>query len=169
MKKIFIIIIFLSYFSLAKTSNINDFQIDGISLGDSLLDHYELSEVKKRESTKVSYPDSNYKGMTLKTKSRKFDSLRITYNGSDTKYIILSIAGSINFDNDIQGCKKKMKEILNNLENSYKDIKYVQEDTPYGYDKSGKSMTYGYAFYLDRGAIDLYCLDMSDEYRKKTT
>ena len=49
MKKI-LLIIFISYISLIaplKSDNIQNFQIEGISLGDSLLDFFSVSEIKK--------------------------------------------------------------------------------------------------------------------------
>ena len=49
MKKFFIILL-LSYFSLANSEEIKDFQINGISLGDSALDHFKLSTIKKNKS-----------------------------------------------------------------------------------------------------------------------
>ena len=62
-----------------------------------------------------------------------------------------------------------MKEILNDIKNSFKDITILQnKDTPYKPDTLGKSVTNGHTFYLDRGAVDLYCMDLSDEYRKAT-
>jgi hypothetical protein len=168
MKKFFIILL-LSYFSLANSEEIKDFQINGISLGDSALDHFKLSEIKKNEINKITYPDSNYSSISLNSNNGNFDALQITYNDFDPKYKILSIAGRIIFEKkNTIACKKKMNKILNDLQNSFEDMKYVQEDTPYYYDKLGKSMTYGYVFYLKRGAIDLYCSDLSNEYMKAT-
>ena len=147
---------------------INDFQISGIGINDSLLQHYKQTQIKKSEADKIIYPDSQYAAITLPVKSGNFEFLQVTYNNNDPKYKVLSIAGRILFDNNITGCKNQMEEILNNLKNNFKNMKYVKEDTPFSFDKSGKSLTYGYVFYLDEGAIDLYCNDLSDEYTKKT-
>jgi hypothetical protein len=168
MKKFFIILL-LSYFSLANSEEIKDFQINGISLGDSAINHFKLSEIKKNEINKIIYPDSSYSAISLNSNNGNFDAIQITYNDYDPKYKILSIAGRIIFEKkNTIACKKKMKKILNDLQISFKDLKYVQEDTPYNFDKFGKSMTYGYVFYLERGAIDLYCSDLSNEYMEAT-
>ena len=42
MKKFITVFVFFSYSVLA--DNISDFEIDGISIGDSLLDYYSVSE-----------------------------------------------------------------------------------------------------------------------------
>ena len=171
MKKIFIIIIFFSLcFTIpSQADDITDFEIEGISLGDSLLDHYKLDRIKKREIDKITYPDSNYSAIAFKIDGN-FESLQVTYNNLDPKYKIISIAGRILYERkDINVCKKKMKEILNDIKNSFKDISIQQnKDRPYKPDTLGRSVTFGHTFYLDRGAVDLYCMDLSDEYRKAT-
>ena len=49
MKKLFIIIIiFISFQSLSKADDISDFQIEGMSIGDSLLDYMSKEEIKKK-------------------------------------------------------------------------------------------------------------------------
>jgi len=147
---------------------INNFEISGISLGDSLLQHYDRSEIDTNVANKIIYPDSQFAAIAMPKKDDNFEFLQVTYKNNDPKYKVLSIAGRIQFYNDIAGCKKQMEEILSSLKNSYKDMKYVKEDTPYTFDKSGKSLTYGYVFYLEKGAIDLYCTDLDNEYIKKT-
>ena len=160
----------LSFQSLTKADEISDFEIEGISLGDSLLDHFKLDRIKKREIDKITYPDSNYSAIAFKLDGSNFESLQVTYNNLDPKYIIISIAGRILYEKkDVNACKKKMKEILNDIKDTFKDISIQQrEDKPYKPDTLGKSVTFGHTFYLDQGAVDLYCMDLSDEYRKAT-
>ena len=40
-----IIIFFLNFHSLVKADDIRDFEMEGISIGDSLLDHYSKEEI----------------------------------------------------------------------------------------------------------------------------
>ena len=167
MKKFFIIIfIFFGIISHSIADNINEFEISGISIGDSLTQHYKQEQIETNVANKIIYPDSQFAAITMPIKSGNFEFLQVTYKDKDPKYKVLSIAGRIMFDNDIIGCKKQMEEILSDLKISFKNLKYVKEDTPYTFDKSGKSHTYGYVFYLDEGAIDLYCTDLGDEFKK---
>ena len=48
-----IIVLSLSLMPPAKSDDISDFQIDGVSIGDSLLDHYSEYEIKKA----MNYPN----------------------------------------------------------------------------------------------------------------
>ena len=150
------------------SDDVNEFEISGISIGDSLIHHYTQGQIETNVANKIIYPDSQFAAITMPIKSGNFEHLQVTYKDKDPKYKVLSIAGRIMFDNDIIGCKKQMEEILSDLKISFKNLKYVKEDTPYTFDKSGKSLTYGYVFYLDEGAIDLYCTDLGDEFKKKS-
>ena len=167
MKNFFLVII-ISIISInySKSEDINEFEISGISIGDSLIQHYEHGQIETNVANKIIYPDSQFAAITMPVKSGNFEYLQVTYKDKDPKYKLLSIAGRIIFNNDIIGCKKQMENILSDLKITFKDLKYVKEDTPYTFDKSGKSLTYGYVFYLDEGAIDLYCTDLGDEFKK---
>tara|TARA_A100001015_G_C14928008_1_gene687278 strand:+ start:552 stop:1136 length:585 start_codon:yes stop_codon:yes gene_type:complete len=169
MKKLFLaIILLLSTMSHLIADDISEFEISGISIGDSLIQHYDQGQIETNVANKIIYPDSQFAAITMPVKSENFEFLQVVYKDQDPKYKLLSIAGRIAFDNNILGCKKQMEEILRDLKIRFKDLKYVKEDTPYTFDKSGKSLTYGYVFYLDEGAIDLYCTDLGDEFKKIT-
>ena len=75
MKKLFIIIIiFISFQSLAKADDIRDFQIEGISVGDSLLDHFDIAKIK--EGLKDWYPDKTFSYSEFRDKKiKQFDKL----------------------------------------------------------------------------------------------
>ena len=51
MKKIstYLFLIFFSFLESSHAENIKDFQIEGISLGDSLLDHFSKKMIKKNK------------------------------------------------------------------------------------------------------------------------
>ena len=69
MKK-FLIILILSFFSYAEGSEIEDFEIEGISIGDSLLDFFEESEIIK----KFYYNNKKYFSFgSAKYKSENYD------------------------------------------------------------------------------------------------
>ena len=43
-----VLILTFNYQSLAKANDIRDFQIEGMSIGDSLLDYLKISKIKKK-------------------------------------------------------------------------------------------------------------------------
>ena len=56
-KFIIFLILIISFLSWAKADDIRDFQIEGISIGDSLLDYFSLTEVINKQN---SYSDKGY-------------------------------------------------------------------------------------------------------------
>ena len=80
MKRLLLILILtLSYQSLTKADDIRDFQIEGISIGDSLLDFYSRSIIKDAiKNTKNNYKDKSFYRVYLDSKTfsfKKYDGL----------------------------------------------------------------------------------------------
>ena len=115
MKKIFAYL-FLLLFTLQTLSqadvagdDIRDFQIEGMTVGDSLLDYFSEEEIKIEKKYLYKYPNSN-KFFQLSFESEKFDTfdfVQVHLKNNDNKYEIFSIAGVVVFHNDIQACLKK--------------------------------------------------------------
>ena len=90
-----IIILCFSLQSLTKADDIKDFQIEGMSIGDSLLDFMSEKEIKKIEKFDFS---GKYKGLVLEEKkSSIYDDVQLVYKNNDDKYTIHSLAGRIFF------------------------------------------------------------------------
>ena len=88
MKKLFIIIIiFISFQSLSKADDISDFQIEGISIGDSALDHFSKKEIDDQASN-GNYKSKKFKYVTLESdKFKIYDDIQIHYLGYYKKWI----------------------------------------------------------------------------------
>ena len=119
MKKLFIIIIiFISFQSWTKADDIRDFEIEGMSIGGSLLDNFDKKDLNGFIKDGYFYKDNKYVDLFIRPKSSssKYDYLQITISPSDKKYIIKGLAGQIGYENDIQNCykKKNLKIIYNN-------------------------------------------------------
>ncbi|MDC3139231.1 hypothetical protein OA516_01125 [Candidatus Pelagibacter sp.] len=127
-----IIILCFSLQSLTKADDIRDFQIEGMSIGDSALDFF--AETTIMSGLNVSYNDDSFYGREIKIDSDTYESISLTFKKNDEKFIIYQIKGMVylNFDK----CLKKkeivisqIKEILQNqIENSYRG----QYDKAYG-------------------------------------
>ena len=73
---ILILILTLSLQSWTKADDISEFEIEGMSIGDSALDFFSESEIKKYIDNKelISYPSSNeYYGMVFENKNHLWD------------------------------------------------------------------------------------------------
>ena len=123
--------LFLIFFTLQTPSladYIRDFQIEGMSLGDSLLDHFSETKLVG-VITNSSFKNKKYKIIKLE-KLRKielYDTLTLWVKDNDKKYIVYSVEGYIYFKKNMQDCYKKQKEIIAELNDFFKDDQNLPE------------------------------------------
>ena len=109
MKKLLLILILtLSFQSWTKADDIKDFQIEGMSIGDSLLDYFNKEEILK-------YGDNPYNSDIWTTYSDMFkssstyDGFQVTFKKDDYQYKIESVVGQLLYEKNIDKCYKKKK------------------------------------------------------------
>ena len=123
--KVFIaaLVLIFSFQSLTKADDIRDFEIEGISIGDSLLNYFDkdLIEAEKYDEHSLMYKNNKYvqigasnrKSYRLNINSKTYDDLSIVLKTVDSTYKVYSVGGRI-FCEDINACKlKKNKLYLN--------------------------------------------------------
>ena len=170
MKKILVIIVLSLYLiTPSQADDITDFQIEGISVGDSLLQFFEKSQLEKNNS-QVQYPNNKYTILWLKKLTfnlKTYDALTIAYETYDDKYHVHSIIGSIYF-NEINQCLKKMREIDKELSITFQNSNRIfAEKQKHSYDKSGESTLTGSIFLLKSGDdVQNTCYDWSKRLQK---
>jgi len=169
-----IILIFLIIFSLqslTKADDIRDFQIEGISIGDSLLDFFskELIENEKNSSDS-SYKDNEYFRVWYdgKDKFKTYDYLQIHLKSNDPKYIVQSVEGKIIYKENIKDCYNQKDIIFNELKKNFPNANIRHSKSKHKADTSGKSLTDTSYFFLSNnsGNIGVACYDWSKEYGK---
>ena len=120
MKKfISILIIIFSLQSWTK-ADISEFEIEGISISDSLLNFLSEDEIKKKSSDTYYYKDNKYVYYFFPSLDflTTYESLQVTVKPKDEKYKIEGVDGVIRYK-DIKECNKKLAEIKNELENIF--------------------------------------------------
>ena len=132
MKK-FLGIIILSLFLITQSwaDDIRDFQIEGMSIGDSLLDFLNEDEIKLfiNDNNAFSYKEKKYVQITTHAKNIEpyaeakdhYDYVGVAINPSDKKYEIHLISAYLNYDKYIEGCKKKKKEIVSSISSVFEN------------------------------------------------
>ena len=125
MKKIFSIIFIINFILIsAHAESVKDIQVDGISIGDKVLDHISMSEYNQNQKEKF-YKDKNVNTVS-KYDSETYDRIQLTYLENDKDKKIYAIAGVIMFPTDFQKCLDKKEKILENiLEVTNKKIKVM--------------------------------------------
>ena len=92
--------------SWTKAEDIRDFQIEGMSIGDSLLDFYEIDKINS--APKAYYPNSKKQYLTEFSDNLKtYDVVAVHIKENDKQFKITSIKGVIFYNKKIKKCKKK--------------------------------------------------------------
>jgi hypothetical protein len=163
MKKFLLILILtFSFQPLTKADDIRDFQIEGISIGDSLLDFININEIKKAEENSSFYPDKKYIVIFLNQESDLYDEIEITYKTKDRNYIIASINGIVLYSDNFNKCKKDKIKIVDEFKSTFKDANFKESEEPHSHDLN--SFVDKSDFYLKTGGLArVVCTDWSEE------
>ena len=175
----FIAIIFLSisFIIPSLADDVSDFQIGGMSYGESLLDYFDKELIDKEKNSKYStkYKNNEYvqigasykKDYALRIASNTYDDLSIILKTDDDTYKIYSIGGR-NFCKDIAICKSLKKKIVSDLKNLFgKTVEISKDDKNHSADITGNSKTYNTYFQFNSGAYILVSVyDWSESYKK---
>ena len=171
-KLLLFLILTFSFQNLAKADDIRDFQIEGMNLGNSLLDHYSEKIIKKRiKLTKQAFPSSDKFFRTyFKSKSKEYDFIGIHLKKNDFQYIIYSISGQKNMT--FSKCKKKSESIENELKDILgENYKSKAREVKHTHDKTGKSINLEIYFTPidndDFWPALITCTNWSKKYEKK--
>ena len=163
------IIIIFNIQSWSIADDIKDFQIEGISIGDSLLKFYSKNELKKKIQGKDAYfyKDKKFADFIFKPKSQssEYKNLQITINPKDKKYKIYNVAGQIFFENDMPGCQIKKKKIISEILLLFPNNEFESSFKSHAIDKTGDSKVDQSIMELANGTILVECYDWSKKYR----
>ena len=184
MKKLLILLFSLFFLSTPSVfaDDISDFQIEGISIGDSLLDYMTEEEILEGiEKTKNWYyylnEPNKYSEIYLFKDFLTYDSLSFFVKNNSVnqyvtnkneKYIILSVSGKIIYNEDFDSCIVKRDEIEAVLSKMFPNEQKTEEDWIINVDPSGESVIDGIYFTFDSGAeIDITCKNWKETFRIK--
>ena len=169
MKKLLVILILI--FTLptpSQADDISDFQIEGMSVGDSLLDYFSEEEIKKEKQYEFNYNDIFATIGFKKNYFKVYDKVQFHYKLKDKNYKIYGIVGVIKFKNSIKDCFNKKDKIVAELSEELKDVKKkIYDERKHSADKSGKSKTYDVYFNFESGnyiAVSCYHWTKEMEY-----
>ena len=126
--KIFSIIL-ITIFNLQSWSNadeIRDFEIEGMSIGDSLLEYMEKKEIIEEinDDTISYYYENDYVAIStwdIKKNFKIYDDVGVILKMNDNKYEIYGLEGTLYMKekSDIKECYEKQNNITSDIKNSF--------------------------------------------------
>ncbi len=161
----FLVLIF-SLQSWTKADDIKDFQIEGFSIGDTLLRYYNENEIQSMAKpiligNKKYY---EYRQIYIKNKSETYDNIALYFKNDDKNYIIKKMAARNYYKDNIKECYDLQINIINEISNLAKNAK----QTPLRKNKTpnfpnGKSyQTTVFFDFDDDSFIGIWCIDWSN-------
>jgi len=158
-----VLIIIFNLQSWTKADDIRDFEIEGISIGDSLLNFFNKSEIKGKQ-----YPKSNkFSRANIYINSENYDLIQFHYKTNDKDYEIFGISGQ-QIEQNINDCYKKQNIISDEVSKIFINIKKKPYSKKHALDITGKSTNKGDTFYFpDKSYINIACYDWSKKIEEE--
>ena len=171
-----VLILIFSLQSLTKADDIKDFEIEGMSIGDSLLDFMTESLIRSEINNKdvtVYYEDKyvSISAWEIRNTFKIYDDVGIIFDPNDKKYEIIGLEGTLYFKNkNIETCYKKQKEIAKDIKNSLslkikEDIWFVPKNRLKSHQLSIKYIDFNLKEDLSLGSIRTTCYAIKKKSR----
>ena len=156
------LILILMFQTSSQADDIRDFQIEGMSIGDGLLDYFNEEEINNFH--KVFYPNKKFYALdTFSSNYKVYEQVQFALKNND--YKIYGISGGILYKNNIKKCLEKKKSVLTELKNVFKNSKISSYKLKHSADKSGKSEQHTTEISLGNrnGLVVVECIDWSEK------
>lgn len=161
MKKLFsyVFLIILSFNISTYADDIRDFEIDGMSIGDSLLDYFSKDKILNAKNYDEFPSDMKFRIIDIYTENKFYEGIQFYYTPGDEKFIIQSLNGRKFFSN-IKNCYTEKKKIEKVLSSQFDNARINrQKKEKHMDDPTGKSTYTATFFNLDgggRGSVTCY-------------
>ena len=168
MKKLLLILIFISCLqSWTKADDIRDFEIESLSIGDSLLKHYNKDDIELAHEKKIVYSNKKFYDIQLDVKDFEiWPTLQFSLEKDDNNFKIHSLAGGkfMSFDE----CEIQKKKIVKDLKGTFFSV-IDEKEYEFFYKNigDGKSIAQISDFSLSNGRLRVYCTDWSNITEKE--
>jgi len=168
-----VLVLTFNFQSLTKADDIRDFEIDGYSLNESLLNYYSKEDLKKnwkREKNNYGFKSKKYFKFAFEIKDRSlYERKIIIYTlRKDKKYKIQSITAFAYYPNKIDKCYDTQLILSKEFETIFPNTKKEIFEYNNKHDPHGQSTEKDIVFIFDDGSeAGIACLDWGEKYTKQ--
>ena len=126
---VFLFFIFLNFQNPCFAEDISDFEIERISVGDSLLDYFSRNEiinemvfeVEQENNKEIAhfYSYDNY---------NDYYALKFAFKTKDSDFRIIALVGFVDINFDIKICYQKKDQIINEIEKLFINVEIITDE-----------------------------------------
>ncbi len=169
--KILITCCVLFFSSSVFADDISDFQIEGMSVGDSLLNYMTVEEINNEiDFIYEEFNNSKSKNIAIVhfyKDLQVYDLVSIDFKTNDPKFEIAGISGIIIHEDKFDNCLRQQQSIFEEVKLTLTDVHY-EEFEPYSHEgyPEGDIILHTISFFLDmnrRSNLEIICWDISEK------
>ena len=170
MKKLstYLFLFLFGFFVSSYADNIKDFGIDGIDIGDTLLDYISKEEILKEieiNKSVYSHLTGEFGEVYMSSNNLKnYEVISVFVKLNDKNYKIHGVRGMISYDNNIEECYAQKNKIVNGISSNYKNTKTIKADYVEKYLKEIQSRI---IFFNSEFEIWVSCLEYEKSHKTK--
>tara|TARA_B110000438_G_C15594064_1_gene555145 strand:- start:74 stop:643 length:570 start_codon:yes stop_codon:yes gene_type:complete len=156
------------------TEDISDFEIDGISIGDSALKYLDEEEIKKEIKESIYMYDylkepEKFGHIAIRNGLKKYSFITLMVSIND-EYIIEDISGNIistiSSKKELDICLKQMQEIEKEFSQIFNKYEKFENITDHPIDPTGRSKVHYIEYTFENGdSAQLQCFDFEEKLR----
>ena len=167
-KSLILTFFFTIIFFNVNADSIKDYELEGMSVGDSLLLYYDEEKIikaKRYDHTNTSW--NNDKMFQLRMSgSGPYDEIMFALKKDDKVYKIYAISGLQKMENNISECYPKLKKITEQFKEEFPNASLKERERPHSGDKSKKSIVTSSTFFFDNGDfVSASCYDWTKKMK----
>ena len=171
-----VIILIFSFQSWIHAENISEFEIDGISVGESALKYFDEKEILKEINENAYMYDylkepKKFGHVVLREGLKEYTFVQM-FVSLNNEYTIEGINANIDEDivskSDLQNCLKQMKEVEKVFSQIFNKYEKYEGEAKHPIDSSGRSKFHYIKFLFENGDnAQAQCYDFEEELKKK--
>ena len=163
-----ILILTLCFQSLVKADDVRDLEIEGMSLGDSLLEFFDERTIKKGNQNHTYADDTFFDVEIYGHKSfNKYQNVSFSLKKNDKKYKIYQIVGFNIYKTNIEECLNQVDIISKNISGVLKDTDKVKSTDNHDADPTGNSKVKQIVYWHKSGSVFIECVNWSEKITKE--
>lgn len=176
MKKFFayIYIFFFSLLPLSFADDISEYQIEGISIGDSLLKYMSREEIRENLSYVYENLDKNIGKDVAQISYNKnlkiYDEIHLDFKTTDNIFEIIALNGILFYKHNVSECYQKQLQLVEELKLVFKGVDVIKEG-PLNHPAypNGEIKYTRFAFFINENEhsnLEVFCYDIVEELKK---